>query len=126
MLRTLILAAGLLAASGSALAYDDYAYRPGRAISVEPHFVIAYGNRHHDGYRILYESGGHRYWIHSHSRPGAYYVLPPGHIRPIHAYRHHGWDDRRDWRDDRRDWRHERRDAWHDDRRAHRRHGRDD
>ncbi len=133
MIRTLILAASLLAASGTALAYDDYGYRHGRVISVEPHFVISFGTRHHDGFRILYESGGQRYWTHSYSRPGAYYVLPPGHVRHIHHHRDYGWNDRYDWHGDRRDWRHDRRDWRHDrhddrrdDRRDHRRHGRDD
>lgn len=118
MLRTLILAAGLLAASGPALAYDDYGYRHGRVISVEPRVVISFGNRHHDGTRILYESGGHPYWTHSHYRPAPVIVLPyrGGHAHPS---RHHGWDDDHDWRHDKR---HDRRGH----RRDHRRHGHDD
>ncbi|MEW6120007.1 MAG: hypothetical protein AB1593_07955 [Pseudomonadota bacterium] len=126
MLRTLILAAGLLAASGTALAYDDYGHRHGRVISVEPHFTISFGSRHHDGFRILYESGGYRYWTHSHYRPGPVIVLPPRHVRHIHHHRHGGWHDRHDWRDDRHDWRHDWRHDRRDDRREHRRHGRDD
>ena len=126
MLRTLILAAGLLAASGSALADYDHGYRHGRVISVEPNFVISFGSRHHDGFRILYESGGHRYWTHSYHRPGPVIVLPPRHVTHVYHSRHHGWDDRRDWREDRRDWRHDKRHDRRDDRRDHRRHGRDD
>lgn len=121
MLRTLILAAGLLAASGSALAHDDYGYRHGRVISVEPNFVISFGTRHHDGFRILYESGGHRYWTHSQYSPGPVIVLPARHI---HHYRS-DWHDRHDWRDDRRDWRHDRRDDRRDDRHEYRHDGRD-
>ena len=115
MLRTLILAAGLLAASGSALADYDPGYRHGRVISVEPNFVISFGNRHHDGFRILYESSGHRYWTHSYHHPGPVIVLPPRHVTHVYHSRHHGWNDRHDHRYDRRDHR-----------RDHRRHGHDD
>ena len=124
MLRTLILATSLLAASGTALAHDHYGPRHGRVISVEPNFVISFGSRHHDGFRVLYESGGQRYWTHSHYRPGPVIVVPPRHVTYVYHSRPHGWDDRRDWREDRRDWRHDRRDDRRDDRREHR-HGRD-
>lgn len=122
MLRTFILAASLLAASGTAFAHGDYGHRHARVISVEPNFVISFGTRHHDGFRILYESGGHRYWTHSYHRPGPVIVLPPRHVTHVyHPYRH-DWDDRRDWRHDRRDWRHEHRHDKHDHRRGHRHH----
>lgn len=49
MLRTLLLATALVASSGTALAHSDYGY--GRAVSVEPHFSISFGTRHHDGPR---------------------------------------------------------------------------
>jgi len=119
MLRTLLIASALLTASGTALARgDDHS---GRVVSVEPHFAIAFGTRHHDGFRVLYESGGTRYWTHTPYHPGHVIVLPPPHHRVKHVYHHRdhrgGWDDRRDWRDDRRDH--------HNDRRDHRRHGRD-
>ena len=128
MLRTLLIATTLLAASGTAIARSDYGH--GRVVSVEPHFVISFGTRHHDGFRVLYESGGSRYWTHTPYHPGHVIVLPPPH-RVTHArhyrdygYRDYGrgWDDRRDnrrdgWRDDRREHR--------SDRRDHRRHGRD-
>lgn len=124
MLRTLLIATALLTTSGAALARDDHGY--GRVVSVEPHFVISFGTRHHDGFRVLYESGGHHYWTHSAYRPHHTIVLPPRHqVRHVHHYRDHrrDWDDRRDWndrRDYRRDDRHDRR----DDRRDHRRHDR--
>jgi hypothetical protein len=112
MLRTLVLAAGLLAASGPTLAYDDPGYRHGRVISVEPHVVISFGNRHHDGTRILYESGSHPVWTsNSHYRPTPVIILPPRYVKTVHLHRHHDWDDRHDWRHDRCD---------------HRRHGHDD
>jgi len=120
MLRTLLLATALVTASGTALAHSDYGY--GRVVSVEPHFSISFGTRHHDGFRVLYESGGTRYWTHTPHHPGHVIVLPRHQyrVKHVHHYRDygHGWDDRRDgWRDDRREHR--------SDRRDHRRHGRD-
>ena len=127
MLRTLLIATALLAASGTAIARSDYGH--GRVVSVEPHFVISFGTRH-DGFRVLVESGGARYWTHTPYRPGPVIVLPPPHrVTYVQHYRDYGyrdygrgWDDRRDnrrdgWRDDRREHRNDRRD--------HRRHGRD-
>lgn len=116
MLRTLLIATALLTASGSALAHGDYGY--GRVVTVEPRFVISFGVRQPDGFSVLYESGGSRYWTYSPYRPGPTIVLPPPYR--IHHYRDYraGWDGRRDWDD--------RRDDWHDDRRdyrEHRRHG---
>ncbi len=132
MLRTLLIATTLLAASGTAIARGDYGH--GRVVSVEPHFVISFGTRHHDGFRVLYESGGSRYWTHTPRHPGHVIVLPPPHrvtyVQPYrdygyrdHGYRDHGrgWDDRRGWKD-----RHDgRRDDRHERRSDHRRHGRD-
>ena len=128
MLRTLLIASTLLAASGTAVARDDYGH--GRVVSVEPHFIISFGTRHHDGFRVLYESGGARYWTHTPYHPGHVIVLPPPHrvtyVQPYrdYGYRDYGrgwdkrWDNRRDgWRDDRRGHR--------SDRHDHRRHGRD-
>src|SRR4030065_1830864 len=63
MLRILLIATALLAASGTAIARSDYGH--GRVVSVEPHFVISFGTRHHDGFRVLVESGGRRYWTHN-------------------------------------------------------------
>ncbi len=120
MLRTLLIATALLTASGTAFAHGDY----GRVVSVEPHFAISFGSRHHDGFRVLYESGGSRYWTHTPYHPGHVIVLPPQHrVRHVHHHRDyygHGWDGRRDW-DDRDDHR----DGWRGERREHRRHGRD-
>lgn len=108
MLRTLLIATALLTASGSVLAHGGDGY--GRVISVEPNFVVSFGNRHHDGFRVLYESGGSRYWTHSYYRPGPVIVLPHRYAAPSYRYDR---DDRRDWRHDRRD---DRRDDRHDDR----------
>lgn len=128
MLRKSLIALALLAASGGAMAGGDYVY--GRVVVVEPNFSISFGSGgYRDGYRILYEFGGHRYWTHSHRHPGAVIWVP----RPVvvgnvyryrphyrhdyrHDYRHergerrHDWEDRRrdrwdERRDDRRDWR---------------------
>ncbi|MHB1403526.1 MAG: hypothetical protein ACYCWB_14105 [Thiobacillus sp.] len=126
MLRTLLIATTLLAASGTAIARSDYGH--GRVVSVEPHFVLSFGTRHHDGFRVLYESGGTRYWTHSPYHPGHVIVLPPPHrVTHVQHYREYGyreygrgWDDRRGWKDRRDDHREHR-----SDRRDHRRHGRD-
>jgi hypothetical protein len=130
MLRTLLIATTLLVASGTAIARSDYGH--GRVVSVEPHFVLSFGTRHHDGFRVLYESGGTRYWTHSPYHPGHVIVLPPPHrvtyVRPYREYGYReydrGWDDRRGRKDRRDDWRDDRREH-RNDRRDQRRHGRD-
>ena len=125
MLRTLLIASALLTASGTAIARDDYGH--GRVVSVEPHFVLSFGTRHHDGFRVLYESGGSRYWTHTPYRPSHTILLPPRHrVQHVHHYRDYGrgWDDRRGWKD-RHDGRRDYRREHHSDRRDHRRHGRD-
>lgn len=130
MLRTLLIATTLLAASGTAIARSDYGH--GRVVSVEPHFVLSFGTRQHDGFRVLYESGGSRYWTHTPHHPGRVIVLPPLHrVTHVRHYRDYGyreygrgWDDRRGRKDQRDDWRedrHEHRSDWRDQRR----HGRD-
>ena len=123
MLRTLLIATALLTTSGAALARDGQEY--GRVISVEPSFSISFGTRHHDGYRVQHESGGHHYWTHSPHHPGHYFVLPPQHyVQSNYGYRDHGWSgrDRHHWKGHREDRRHDR----HDDRDDHedRRHDR--
>ena len=130
MLRTLLIATALLAASGTAIARDDYGHGP--VVSVEPNFTVSFGTRHHDGFRVLYESGGARYWTHSPYHPGQVIVLPPPqrvtHVRHYRDYGHRdygrGWDDRRGWKDRHDGWRDDRREH-RSDRREHRRHGRD-
>ncbi|MBT9590934.1 MAG: hypothetical protein IV089_08510 [Thiobacillus sp.] len=120
MLRTLLIATALLTTSGAALARDGDEY--GRVISVEPSFSISFGTRHHDGYRVQYESGGHHYWTHSPHHPGHYFVLPPQHyVQSNYGYRDHGWrgHERHHWKGHREDRRHDR----HDDR-EYRRHDR--
>ena len=122
-LRTLLIASALLGASGASFAHgDDYGY--GRVVSVEPNFVISFGSRERDGFRVLYESGGYRYWTHTAYYPGRTIVLPPPYRVERVYYRDYGrgrddrgWGDRRggwdDWRDERRDHRREHR--HHDD-----------
>ena len=123
MLRTLLIATALLTTSGAALARDGQEY--GRVISVEPSFSISFGTRHHDGYRVQYESGGHHYWTHSSHHPGHYFVLPPQHyVQSNYGYRDHGWSgrDRHHGKDHREDRRHDRDDHDDDEERRHDRH----
>jgi hypothetical protein len=107
MLRTLLIATTLLTASGAALAHSDHGY--GRVVSVEPNFVISFGTRHQDGFRVLYETGGYRFWTHTPYRPGYTIVLPPPYrAQNVYRYRDYGhnWNDYRgDWRNDRREHR---------------------
>ena len=113
MLRTILIATALLTASGTALAHDEHVY--GRVVSVEPHIAVSFGTGYHDGFRVLYESGGRRYWTHTSYHPGRVIVLPPPHrVRHVNHHRYYGrgWDDRRDWGN-------------RDDGRGHHRHGRD-
>ena len=122
MLRKLLLATALLAASGASFAHDgDYGY--GRVVSVEPHFVISFGTRERDGFRVLYESGGARYWTTTSYYPGPTIVLPPPYRVERVYYRDYGrgWDDRGwgrrggwgGWRHER--WEHRREHRHHDD-----------
>lgn len=116
MLRTLLIATALLTASSASFAHGgDYGY--GRVVSVEPHFVISFGTRQPDGFRVLYESGGYRYSTHTSYYPGPTIVLPP----PYRVERAYYRDDRRDW--DGRGWNHRRggRDGWRDGYREYRR-----
>lgn len=114
-LRTLLIASALLTASGASFAHGgDYGY--GRVVSVEPNFVISFGTRERDGFRVLYESGGYRYWTNTPYYPGRTIVLPPPYRVERVYYRDYGrdWDDRGwggrrgrwgDWRGGRDDWR---------------------
>jgi hypothetical protein len=102
MLRTLLIAGVLLTASGASFAHgDDYGY--GRVVAVEPHVVISFGTCYPDGFRVLYESGGARYWTHTAYYPDRVIVLPPPY-QAEHRYRRdwddRGWNRRHDgWRD---------------------------
>ncbi|MGE5318780.1 MAG: hypothetical protein ACM3KD_01235 [Hyphomicrobiaceae bacterium] len=116
MLRTLLIATALLTASGASFAHGgDYGY--GRVVAVEPHFVISFGTRQPDGFRVLYESGGDRYWTHRSYYPGPAIMLPPPYRVERVYYRDYG----RDWDD--RGWNHRRgeRDGWRDGGWEHRR-----
>lgn len=121
MLRTLLIATALLIASGAALAHGDDGY--GRVITVEPRVSIAFGTGYHDGFRVLYESGGSRYWTYTPYRPRDYMLPAQYRVRHVHRYGDYGYD-----RDDRRG-RDGYRDGWRGDRREYRgdyrRHGRD-
>ncbi len=110
MLRTLLLVTALITTSGAALARDDEEY--GRVIAVEPSFSFSFGSRHHDGYRVPYETDGHNYWAHT----------PPHHqiVHHDYGYSNQGWNNH--YQPRRHDaWREERR-----ERREHRRHDRED
>lgn len=117
MLRKLLLATALLAASGASFAHDGY-YGYGRVVSVEPNFVISFGTRERDGFRVLYESGGARYWTTTSYYPGPTIVLPP----PYRVERVYYRDDRRGWDDRGWGWGHRRdRDGWRGERWEHHR-----
>jgi hypothetical protein len=113
MLRTLLIATALSTISGTALAHGGERY--GRVVEVEPYFAISFGTPYRDGFRVLVESGGSRYWTHTSTYPSHTIVLPPPHrVKHVHHVRDYGrgWDDRHD--------------GWDDHgRRGHRRHGRD-
>lgn len=87
MLRKPLIATVLLAASGSVMAHGDYVY--GRVVAVEPNFYISFGSGGYYGYRILYESGGRRYWTHSHRHPGHVILVPQPVVYRIHHHEHH-------------------------------------
>lgn len=116
MLRKSLIAISLLAASAGAIAGGDYVY--GRVVVVEPSFSISFGSGgYRDGYRVLYELDGHRYWTHSHRHPGAVIWVPrPVVVGNVYRYHHHHryyrHDHRRDWDDRRRDWDDRRHDRW--------------
>jgi hypothetical protein len=101
MLRKLLIATALVAASGGAFAHGGY----GRVVSVEPYISFAFGTGRHDGFRVVYESGGRHYWTHSPYYPGQVIVVPPPHqVHYIHHYvpkvKHHYKHHRKHWRDD--------------------------
>ncbi len=108
MLRKSLIAIALIAASSGAMAsHDDHVY--GRVVSIEPHFSVSFGSdRHHDGFRILYEVGGNRYWTQSHYYPGRVIWVPRPVGHQVHHHKYQGRFDERDrhygWRDDRGSW----------------------
>ena len=114
MLRTLLIATALLTASSASFAHDDdYGY--GRVVSVQPHFVISFGTPQPDGFRVMYESGGYRYWTHTPYYPGPTIVLPPSYrSQPVYYRDYEGDRDGRRW--EHRGWEHRGRDGWRDDR----------
>lgn len=111
MIRKLLLAATLLTAANAALAHGDSGY--GRVVSVEPRVSISFGTGYYDGFRVLYESGGHHYWTRTPYYPGPVILVPaPYRVQHVHHHHRDRWEDRRYWRG----YRHEDR----DDRRPHR------
>lgn len=103
MFRKLLIATALLAASGSVFAHGSYGH--GRVVSVEPYISFAFGSGRHDGFRVVYESGGRHYWTHNAYHPGHVIVVPPPHrVHHIHHYapkvKHHYKHHRKHWRDD--------------------------
>lgn len=116
MLRTLLIAAALLTASSASFAHGG-SYGYGRVVSVEPNVVISFGTYRPDGFRVLYESGGSRYWTRTSYYPGPTIMLPP----PYRVERVYYRGDYRPWDD--RGWnhRHGGRDGWREERREHRR-----
>lgn len=118
MFRKLLIATALVAASGSAFAHGGPGY--GRVVSVEPHISFSFGTGRHDGFRVVYESGGRHYWTHSAYRPNHVIVVPPPHrVHVIHHYAPHYKHHNKHWRDDdRRGWDDRRHDRRHDHRRG--------
>ncbi len=125
MLRKLLIATTLLAASGTAFASQAYVY--GRVAPVDPSFAVSYGSGpYNSGFSVMYSSGGVPYWgVPYGYAPAPVIVVPPPRYRvysvpPGHAYKHghgHGWK-KSYYRDDRPDFhRDDRRDDWRDDRR---------
>jgi hypothetical protein len=116
-----MIATALLTASGASFAHDrDYGY--GRVVSVEPQLSISFGSPYPDGFRVLYESGGSRYWTHTTYYPRETIVLPPAYEVHRVYYR----DDRRGWDGPRRGWEDRRDGGWRGEGRWHRRHHDDD
>jgi hypothetical protein len=98
MLRTLLIGAALLVASGSVLA--DHRYISGHVVSIEPSVSVSInGDRYDDGFRVPYQSCSRRYWAPSDYR--AVYVEPTYYSRNYRVDRgwRGGWHDRHD-RDD--------------------------
>jgi hypothetical protein len=104
MLRKSLIAIALLAASTGALAgHGDHVY--GRVVTVEPNFVISFSSgRYQDGFRILYEAGGQRYWTYSHQHPGHVIWVPRPASYDYYPRYHHEHRYQREWRDRQGDW----------------------
>jgi len=129
MLRTALISAALIAATLSPAARGSD-YVEAHVVSVVPHLALSFGSLRHDGFRVDYEIGGHRYATHSHRHPGRVILVPPPfRVVPVppsfrrghdHDDHRHDWKDRGRW-DDRRHWRND--DHGHDRGRG-RKHGR--
>lgn len=93
MLRPLLLATSLLAASGAALAHGDYGH--GRVVTIEPRFSVSFGTAYPESSRVLVERGGTRYWTYKSYHP-AHTVVVPRHDWHAHHDWDHDWDDHHD------------------------------
>jgi len=111
MLRKLLIATTLLAASGAAVAHGSY-------YSGDPSFAFSYSSGY-PGVSVTYATGGAPYWGAYGYAPAPVVVVPPPRYRvysvpPGHAYRYgygpgygSGWKGNH-YRDDRRHDRHDR------------------
>jgi len=79
MLRKLMIATALLAASGTALADNAYVY--GGVASVDPSFAISYGTGPYGGFNVMYSTGGFPYWGAMPYLPPPVVVVPPPRYR---------------------------------------------
>ena len=114
MLRKTLIAAVLLGASGSALAWDDVVSRP--RVSIHPHVTITLGNAHHNTHprEVYYRDVYHDVYVpHRVAQPvynNYYYSQDEG---------SHHWENRdrhdREWRRYDRDDHHGRREHHQDD-----------
>jgi hypothetical protein len=87
MIRKLLVAATMLAASGAAFAHDSHVYR------TEPSFAVAVGTGPYSGFSMSYSSAP--YWGPVAYGPAPVVVVPPYYraypVPPGHAYKHrHG------------------------------------
>jgi len=128
MLRKILIATTLLAASGTALASQTYVH--GRVVSVDPSFAVSYGSgAYNSGFSVMYSSGGVPYWGTPYGYgPAPVIVVPPPHYRvysvpPGHAYKH-GYGPGRGHGGKGSYYRNDRHDSYRDHRRDDRRHDR--
>ena len=75
MLRSIMMAAALLTASGAALADKTYVY--GGVTAVDPGFAISFGTGPYGGVNLMYSSGGIPYWGAGPYLPPPVVVVPP-------------------------------------------------
>lgn len=128
MLRKILIATTLLAASATAIASQTYVH--GRVVSVDPSFAVSYGSGpYNSGFSVMYSSGGVPYWgVPYGYAPAPVIVVPPPRYRvyavpPGHAYKH-GYGPGRGHGGKGSYYRNDRHDSYRDHRRDDRRHDR--